>query len=216
MKTCCQCRTEKPLAEFSKDKSRKDGLQLRCKACVAIYRAENLDRIKESQAAYHAANRKELTAAMRARYAANPEPGKARSAAWYAANPEKAKASADARRAADPEKANARRAEWVAQNPEKRRATSRISSHNRRALKLVSGEKLSAGLAEKLFKLQRGKCACGCGQPLGDDYHLDHNMPLALGGEHADDNIQLLRKTCNLHKSAKHPVDFMQQRGFLL
>jgi len=41
-------------------------------------------------------------------------------------------------------------------------------------------------------------------------------MPLALGGANADDNIQLLRSTCNQQKHAKHPVDFMQQKGFLL
>lgn len=74
---------------------------------------------------------------------------------------------------------------------------------------------MSSGLAIRLYKLQRGKCAC-CGLPLGDDYHLDHIMPLALGGTNTDDNIQLLRAKCNMQKSAKHPVDFMQQRGFLL
>lgn len=31
-----------------------------------------------------------------------------------------------------------------------------------------------------------------------------------------DDNIQLLRKLCNHKKGTKHPVDFMQERGFLL
>lgn len=70
-------------------------------------------------------------------------------------------------------------------------------------------------IAERLFKLQRGKCAC-CKQPLGDDYHMDHIMPLSLGGSNTDDNIQLLRAKCNQQKSAKHPVDFMQQRGFLI
>ena len=38
----------------------------------------------------------------------------------------------------------------------------------------------------------------------------------ALGGLNADSNMQLLRAECNLQKSAKHPVDFMQSRGFLL
>lgn len=57
---------------------------------------------------------------------------------------------------------------------------------------------------------------CYCGKPLGDAYHLDHVMPLALGGSNTDDNMQLLRDRCNLQKHAKHPVDFMQERGFLL
>jgi 5-methylcytosine-specific restriction endonuclease McrA len=51
---------------------------------------------------------------------------------------------------------------------------------------------------------------------LGDNYHLDHIVPLAIGGTNTDDNIQLLRQKCNQQKSAKHPIDFMQSRGFLL
>jgi 5-methylcytosine-specific restriction endonuclease McrA len=45
---------------------------------------------------------------------------------------------------------------------------------------------------------------------------MDHIIPLALGGTNTDDNIQLLRAKCNKQKGAKHPIDFMQQRGFLL
>lgn len=40
-------------------------------------------------------------------------------------------------------------------------------------------------------------------------------MPIARGGSNTDDNVQLLCPACNLKKSAKHPVDFMQERGFL-
>jgi len=39
---------------------------------------------------------------------------------------------------------------------------------------------------------------------------------MMAGGSNTDDNMQLLRKLCNLQKHAKHPVDFMQERGFLL
>lgn len=45
---------------------------------------------------------------------------------------------------------------------------------------------------------------------------MDHVVPLALGGPHHDSNMQLLRKLCNLRKSAKHPVDYMQSKGKLL
>jgi 5-methylcytosine-specific restriction endonuclease McrA len=91
----------------------------------------------------------------------------------------------------------------------------RLCAHNRRARLALTGGKLSKGLSAKLFKLQRGLCPC-CQQPLGEDFHLDHIMPLALGGMNIDSNIQLLRKRCNHQKSAKHPIEFMQLRGFLL
>ncbi len=38
----------------------------------------------------------------------------------------------------------------------------------------------------------------------------------AGGGANIDGNIQLLTGLCNRQKHTKHPVDFMQERGFLL
>lgn len=127
-------------------------------------------------------------------------------------SPEKSRARQDKWRAKNPEKSNLASAEWKLRNPSARR----IQEQNRRARKRANGGELSRGLSAKLFKLQRGKCACGCGHPLGDNYHLDHIMPVRLGGTNTDDNIQLLRSTCNQQKHAKHPIEFMQQRGFLL
>jgi len=193
MKTCTKCGETKPVSEFSKDSGRRSGLQYSCKSC---------DRIK--RAIYYAASQDKA----KAWRAANPEKVKAIYAKHIAKNPGRWIAY----RAANPEKTKAFYAAWAKANPE----AVRIKSHNRRARKFKAGGKLSKGLAERLFKLQRGKCACGCKQPLGIDYHLDHRMPLALGGSNTDDNIQLLRAICNLQKNAKHPIEFMQQRGFLL
>jgi 5-methylcytosine-specific restriction endonuclease McrA len=126
------------------------------------------------------------------------------------ANPEKLKESQRKYKAAHPEKRKTTVASWQKRNPE----ALRIKQQNRRAQKFLGGG-VSKGIQKKLFDLQRGLCPC-CLMPLGEDYHLDHRMPLALGGEHEDRNMQLLRAICNLQKSAKHPVDFMQSRGFLL
>lgn len=136
------------------------------------------------------------------------------SAAWRSLNPERYKdydtTYRKKWRAANPDKVKAAYTTWKAENPDK----VRLINQNRRAQKSSSG-KLSKNIAERLYRLQKGKCAC-CGLPLGDDYHMDHRMPLALGGTNTDDNMQLLRKLCNLQKNAKHPVDFMRSRGFLL
>lgn len=187
----------------------------RCKACkriaAASYRAENPDKAKEYKKAWEAAHidkRKLHTAAYRT---ANHEKVIAATVAWRAANQDKVKAYRTAYRAANPEKAKASATAWHAANPEARR----INQQNRNARKRANGGTLSKGLSQKLFKLQRGKCAC-CGLPLGDKYHLDHRMPVTLDGPNTDDNMQLLRSTCNQQKSAKHPIDFMQSRGFLL
>ena len=50
MKTCTKCKVEKDEAEFLKDKSKKDGLDYRCKSCVREYRQS--DAYKASQKAY--------------------------------------------------------------------------------------------------------------------------------------------------------------------
>lgn len=102
--------------------------------------------------------------------------------------------------------------DWHKSHPE----NMRINNHNRRARKRENGGVLSRDIADKLYKLQRGRCACGCGKNLGDDYHLDHIMPIKLGGANKDCNIQLLRPFCNTQKHAKHPIDYMQSKGFLL
>ena len=45
---------------------------------------------------------------------------------------------------------------------------------------------------------------------------IDHIVPLAKGGSDGPENIQLLCAHCNRRKSAKDPIVFMQENGFLL
>lgn len=90
-----------------------------------------------------------------------------------------------------------------------------IHSQNRRARKKQNGGVLTKGLQGRLYVLQKGKCAC-CNVDLGDKYHMDHIIPLAKNGKNEDSNIQLLCPLCNMSKGSKHPIDFMQSRGYLL
>ena len=170
---------------------------------------KNLEAIKARNLAWAKANKDKSNAIGRAWASANKDKVKAKNAAWVVANPDRVKERAEKYRLANPERVKIATAAWHRASPE----SSRISEHNRRAQ--MNGGKLSRGLSDKLFKLQKGRCAC-CGQPLGKNFHLDHIMPLALGGSNTDDNIQLLRQRCNIQKKAAHPVDFMQKRGFLL
>lgn len=180
-----------------------------CKQCAralaAASRAANPGRIES----WAAANPEKVAASRLARYAKNADTLRARSAAYYAKNKERRKAAMARWQAENPQQASDSRAAWNAANPEARR----IYQHNRK--ESARGGVLSPGLPDVLFILQKGLCPC-CGQPLGDNYHLDHIMPLALGGTNTDDNMQLLRQRCNNQKHAKHPIDFMQSRGFLL
>ncbi len=136
---------------------------------------------------------------------------RAYSAKWSKANPEKEKAKNSKWVAENRERVRRHKAKWRAAN----RDAINALRQKRRAQKSGSAGSLSKGIERRLFGLQRGLCPC-CQMPLGDSYHLDHILPLALGGLNVDANVQLLRATCNLHKHAKHPVDYMQSKGFLL
>ena len=193
---CTKCGTTKPYDDFAKKSSAKDGRASACKSCNAAWQKANPDKVKQANAKWRAADPARTKDYYKRYYESNTESIRQSSALWRSKNVESEKT---------------RTAKWHAENPE----SARLSGLNRRANKASSGGRLSKGLANRLFVLQVGKCPC-CKQPLGDDYHLDHIQPLALGGSNTDDNIQLLRKTCNLQKKAKHPVDFMQSRGFLL
>jgi hypothetical protein len=59
-KTCSKCKIEKPLSEFVKDKSKKDGLRSACKECVALYREQNKDKMKEYFALYREQNKDKM------------------------------------------------------------------------------------------------------------------------------------------------------------
>lgn len=131
-------------------------------------------------------------------------------AAYRAANPDKVRICNSSYRASRPEVHRASTAKWAAANPE----AHRIRDQNRRARERSNGGRLSPGLAAKLLTLQRGKCAC-CGVKLVAN-HLDHVIPVALGGPNEDWNMQLLCPPCNLSKGAKNAVEFMQSRGKLL
>ena len=100
------------------------------------------------------------------------------------------------------------RRRYVKENPERVREWTQKRSIG------YSG-RLPRGTIAKLHRLQRGMCAfCNCS--LDDGYHVDHILPIALGGKHEPLNIQLLCPTCNVRKWAFHPVEFANKNGRLL
>lgn len=182
-----------------------------CNGCSLTKSFSDFYKSKSKRDGYESRCKQCSQAAGKLKYAANKDKINQRSRARQKANPEKHREIVSAWRKRNPELVKERDKIWRGMNPEK----VRLKGHSRRARRKNADGKISSSRRKSLFVLQRGKCAC-CGLPLGDNYHLDHIMPIALGGSNSDENTQLLRAGCNLQKSAKHPVDFMQQRGFLL
>lgn len=171
-----------------------------CAKCLSDYALkwhhDNRENAITRMAEWRSKNHDRVVEYSRSYKAENRERFLAGCAAWKAANPERVRASQRA---------------WVLANWEKKR----IENQNYRALKKL-GEGLSVGLVQRLVRLQKGRCACCAEKVVPEKFHVDHIMPLSKGGEHNDKNIQLLCGRCNLQKHAKHPIDFMQSRGFLL
>lgn len=161
----------------------------------AKWRAENKDKAKASYTKYREENREKVRLSVKARYDADPEKMKQCVARWQANNQKKVKEDHSA---------------WGKRNRDK----TRVYNHNRR-LRVGDGV-LSAGIVKRLGAMQKWKCACCNADLTKEAYHLDHMMPLALGGENIDANMQLICVPCNLSKHAKHPINFMQSRGMLL
>ncbi len=182
-------------------------------ARAKAWKAQNKEKVAAGAKVYRDSHKEEMKALQDAWSARFPEKRRATARRYYERNPEKCRERSRIYYHKFPEKAADSRNAYRAK-PEYR-AINQNNVAKRRARIGAAVGSLSDGIVAKLIKLQKGRCAC-CGGVLSGDYHLDHIIPLALGGTHEDCNIQLLHAKCNLQKHAKHPVDFMQQRGFLL
>lgn len=147
----------------------------------------------------------------KARYAANQERQRERGRKYYRDNRERSIQMSIEWRKANRESDRKASRKWRMTHL----TESRLVSKRRRAK--IAGAKI--GIVRKadiqrIFTAQGGRCAI-CKERLTKK-HIDHILPLALGGAHEPRNFQLTCPSCNLSKSGKHPVDFMQSLGFLL
>lgn len=97
------------------------------------------------------------------------------------------------------------------------RETKNAHHRTRRARKSgLNGTHTKADIDE-ILRRQKYKCAeCGASVKKRANRHVDHVMPLALGGSNDKSNLQVLCPPCNLSKSSRHPLDFARSKGRLL
>lgn len=199
VKTCPKCGECKPVSEFSKCKSRRDGLQCYCKSCKRRYQQASAEHIAEYHREYRKANfprspkRKQLDAERRRQWRqANAERIAKQKREYYQANVE---------RIAEYSR------EYKRSNPEIYRG----AEHRRRARKIAAGGTHSTSDIALLIKSAtvRGHLRCWhCGGVCDGDYHIDHFIPLAKGGTDDIGNLRISCPKCNLRKSAKMPAEF--------
>lgn len=90
-KKCSKCGNELPLSEFSKDKSRKDGLQPWCKECKKQWRADNAEARKQYDKQYNAEHAEARKQYNKQYHAEHRDEHIERMKQWYADNAERLK-----------------------------------------------------------------------------------------------------------------------------
>jgi len=221
LKTCNKCKRELPETREYFHRNG-DRLRAQCKRCMgesaaayhaenkediaaraAAYCAENKEDIAARRAAYRAENKEDFAARAAAYRAENKEDIAARAAVYYAENKEYIAARMAAYRADNKERIAAQRAAYQAAHPEKGNARTR----NRLARIVGNGGTHAAVDIQAQYDRQKGRCYY-CDTLVGDDYHVDHVIPLILGGSNGPDNLVVACPTCNTSKGAKHPMDY--------
>ena len=100
-KTCSNCKTEKPLDDFNRERSRSDGRQRTCRECHSAYikRYQQQPEVKARRRAYHSSEKGKET---KRRYVATPKGREVRREAarkWQQANKEKVRVHSELHRA---------------------------------------------------------------------------------------------------------------------
>jgi len=176
----------------------------------ATCRAENPRETRDKDARYRAASREKRRICCAAWRKANPEKARASVLAWTAANTDRINARRKVWRSLNREKFSARYAVYMAANQEKRR-------DREAAIRAAQPEKHRAFNANRRARKRQGKCAHPrCRKRISNGYHIDHIIPLAIGGSNDRRNLQLLCRQCNLSKHTTHPIDLARRNGMLL
>jgi hypothetical protein len=194
-----------------------------CDVCGGALRSDNTRGVCDRTAA---------CAAERVRRWAIANPGKRRAARRTAKARAHARARARARRMNDPEGARAYKRQWRAANAEAERERNRLDRHRpdrpcryrsalgcakyalpgRRACRehdiaetVRRNRRSRARLRQMLAARQANTCTwCGRSLPPGlTGTHIDHVIPVSLGGPDEDWNLQLLHWWCNEAKAAR-------------
>ena len=188
MKSCCTCKQSKDSSFFSKNKSREDGLQDRCKECVRNVRREK--RIAAGLVVMGPKQTKEERLARAREYNKISQRSRKRRQENYEHVLEIERASR-------------------AKNKEKQRPF-KNEKQMRRAR--IQKERSFLILPKELKKLYSQPCsACG----VEDNQSIDHIIPLSRGGLHSIGNLMTLCRSCNASKHARTIVEWRQGKSLI-
>lgn len=173
-KVCSACGTEKPLDEFYRRKSSRDGRRADCKDCVRqrslAWKKENKERHLAANKAWQENNRKHYNESLRAWHRRNQPASGAIHKRYYEANKKKFNG-------------------W---------------DKKRRAIMRGAPQKTAKTICRFSVHERDGGICHICGRPVEvSDFHLDHIIPVSRGGEHILSNVAVAHPFCNQSKGAR-------------
>src|SRR5215472_2579692 len=151
-------------------------------------------------------SRPEYAAKLRARYAKNPGKYIAMVEAYTEANRDKVRVRRKKHREANKERLNAKTRAWAKANPQKRR----VGERNREARERGATGSHTYADIQAIGEAQGWRCAY-CPADIASGYHIDHYLPIALGGTNDRANLRLACAPCNQSKHDLHPDDWLRR-----
>jgi len=199
-KTCLACDTAKPTNDFAKNKAKGDGLQYRCKACCAVYRAENKEKVQAQKKEHYYKNKERLLAEKRSSYQEKAGTKRMYQRLYFAKNRETVLAKNKLFHENNPDYYAEFRKRFPAKvnAKEVRRKTAKI-------------QRTPSWLSEEDFWVieQAYELAAIRTKMFGFSWHVDHIIPLrgrTVSGFHGPNNLQVIPWRDNVLKSNIYKV----------
>lgn len=192
MKKCTNCGEVKPLEEFYKDKSKKDGRERRCKVCKKRYYEANREKISEQKKQYREDNREKILEYQKQYYETNRERVIERCKQYRQANSKKL-------------------LEWRRQYRQANREAFKLRDQKRRARKANAAGNCTPEQLQARFDYHGNRCVY-CGSE--EDLTIEHLIPLSKGGTNWPANLAPACKSCNSRKNShKTFVEFKAEKS---
>lgn len=184
MKQCSKCNIQKPISDFYKRTSSRDGFHQQCKACMCansiIWKKNNPEKRRASNKAYKKRYPEKVAAQKKRSYLRNPEKHIQRTRDYRLRNPET-------------------NSNWKKNNVEK------VREYSNRRRKILIANGVYEIRASFLKRLYASACVvCGSKKRV----EMDHVVPISRGGKHTEGNLQPLCKSCNAAKQDKLMIEF--------
>lgn len=198
LKRCSKCPNEYPatIEYFPPRKSASDGLRGTCRNCYRATKramtAKNREHYRAKGREWIAKNPEKKSEMSRRDYQKNLDARRAKRAEWRSKNAHIKRQNYLDFKARNPELVKERRRAYHLRYPYK---TVEQARRRRASIRGVYGEFTRADELQQ-YQNQAGLC-WWCGEHVGSNYHVDHYIPIARGGDNTADNIVIACPMCN-------------------